>query len=102
LSAAAVAGGVVMTPPEVSTEQRHGAKVPRLHYAVPLEAAAGARAASAMTAWTYVIDGDKRCVGIGVTTVVRASEKDPAAPDAEDLQRLERVFSAVADDVKGS
>ena len=102
VSAAAVAGGVMMTPPEVSMEQRHGAKVPRLHYAVPLEAHAGARVASTMTAWTYVIDGNGRCVGIGVTTVVRASEKDSAAPDSEDLQRLERVFSAVADDVKGS
>lgn len=100
VAAAAIMGGVKMTEPAVSEEVRHGTKVPRLHYAVALEAkGSDTPPASAMSAWTYLADHE-RCVAIGVTTVVKANASKPSEPDPEDLQRLERVYGAIADDAK--
>jgi hypothetical protein len=49
-----------------------------------------------MSSWTYALDG-ATCYGAGVTTIVRARQDDPGAPDPEDLQRLEAVYALVAD-----
>jgi hypothetical protein len=96
LLAAATARGVPMTPPRIVEERHRGASVPRVSYAVRLEAAEGARPASLMSSWTYALDG-ATCYGAGVTTIVRARQDDPGAPDPEDLQRLEAVYALVAD-----
>jgi hypothetical protein len=98
ISTAAIVGGVKMTDPTVHQELRRGINVPRLDYAVPLEATnADAPRASALTAWTYLADLD-RCVAIGVTTVVKGKASQPTEPEPEDLQRFERVFGAIADE----
>jgi hypothetical protein len=97
--AAANARGVEMTPPRLVDESHRGTSVPRVSYAVPLEAAKGERPASLMSSWTYALDGD-RCLAIGVTTIVHASAADPNAPDPEDLQRLEGVYEVAADGVE--
>lgn len=94
--AAASARGVPMTPPRLAFEAHRGTTVPRVSYAVRLEAADGARPASLMSSWTYALDG-ATCFGVGVTTVVRAKQDDPGAPDPEDLQRLEAVYALIAD-----
>lgn len=88
--------GIAMTTPEISMEPHKGETVPRLHYAVPLEASGNAKPASTLSSWGYVIDGD-RCVGVGVTTIVHAKDGSDATPDPEDMQRLERVFGLAID-----
>lgn len=95
---ALVTAGVLATAPMVTDETRHGQKVPRMHYALPLQAQGDNRPASTLSSWTYVLDRDT-CVGIGVTTVVHAKPDDPKQPDPEDMQRLDRVFDTVADGV---
>ena len=99
--AAASSKGIAMTLPQISFEVRRGEKMPRMSYAVPLEPAADARPASTLSLWTYVVDG-ARCVGVGVTTVVRGRVDKPDEPEQEDLDRLERVYDRVADGVGAS
>ncbi len=96
--AAASAKGIDMTPPRLVEEAHRGVTVPRVSYAVALEAAAGVRPASLMSSWTYLLDAP-RCLAIGVSTVVRAKADDPAAPDPDDLSRLEAVYEVLADGV---
>ncbi len=96
--AAAASRGVEMTTPRLIEEAHRAAMVPRVSYAVALEAAAGARPASLMSSWTYALDGT-RCYAIGVTTLVHAKADDARLPDPDDLQRLERVYAVVADGV---
>ena len=88
--------GIAMTTPEISLEPHKGEQIPRLHYAVPLEASGNAKPASTLSSWGYLIDGD-RCVGIGVTTIVHAKDGTDATPDPEDMQRLEHVFGLAID-----
>jgi hypothetical protein len=88
--------GIAATTPEISMEAHKGAQVPRLHYAVPLEATSGAKPASTLSSWGYLVDGD-RCLGIGVTTIVRAKDGTTDVPDPEDMQRLELVFGLAMD-----
>ncbi len=100
ITKAVIAAGVLTTPPTLSDEVRKGERVPRVHYAVPLQANAGARAASTLSSWTYFLVGSlsaRRCVGVGVTTIVRAKADDPQSPDPEDLQRFDHVFATAAD-----
>jgi len=99
IAVAASKGGVAMTSPVVDDDIRKGKHVPRVHYAVPLDVKDGARPASLMSSWTYVLVGD-RCLALGVSAVVRAKIDDAGAPDPEDLHRLERVFSAIAEGVE--
>lgn len=96
LAASLVASGVRSTPPIVDDELRKGVRVPRMHYAVPLEAKGDAPPAATFSWWTYFLDRD-RCVGVGVTTLVRARQGQADAPDPEDLNRLDRVFSLIAE-----
>jgi hypothetical protein len=96
IAKAVSSANVFTSPPTISDERRRGERVPRVHYVAPLDAASGARAAAAITWWTYFLDRD-RCVGVGVTGVVREHPTDPRAPDPEDMHRLERVFSLVLD-----
>jgi hypothetical protein len=70
-----------------------------LHYAVGLVANAGAPPASSMSAWGYFVDG-KRCLALGVTTIVKAKSGTTDKPDPEDLQRMERVFGVAMDGAK--
>lgn len=93
---ALAAKGIESTPPEIAIERRNGEVSPRLHYAVALVASAGAPPASSLSAWGYFIDG-KRCIALGVTTVVRAKSGTTDQPEPEDLQRLERVFGVAMD-----
>ncbi len=94
--AAAKKQGIAMTPPEISLEMRKGVKVPRLHYAVPLDAENGALPASLLTSWGYlVVDG--QCLGLNVTTVVHGKKANPEEPEPEDLVRLDRVFDLAMD-----
>jgi hypothetical protein len=88
--------GIVMTTPEITMEPHKGEPMPRLHYAVPLEANGDAKPASTLSSWGYLVDGD-RCVGIGVTTIVHAKDGTPDTPDPEDMQRLEHVFELAID-----
>jgi hypothetical protein len=80
----------------ISDETRHGEKVPRLHYVVPLQAASGTKGAATISWWTYFVDSD-RCVAVGVTSLVKEKDGDPNSPDPEDMHRMERVFSLVLD-----
>jgi hypothetical protein len=96
--AAASSRGIEMTTPRLIEEAHRGATVPRVSYAVALEAAGGARPASLMSSWTYVLDGAS-CYAVGVTTVVRAKADDAKLPDPGDLERLERVYAVLADGV---
>jgi hypothetical protein len=88
--------GIAMTTPEITLEPHKGEQIPRLHYAVPLEAGEGAKPASTLSSWGYLLDGD-RCVGLGVTTIVHAKDGTTDTPDPEDMQRLEHVFELVID-----
>ena len=88
--------GIAMTTPEITMEPHKGEQVPRLHYAVPLEASGDARPASTLSSWGYLVDGD-RCVGIGVTTIVHAKDGTTDTPEPEDMQRLEQVFEVAID-----
>ncbi len=90
------AAGVFTSPPMISEDTRRGEKVPRLHYVVPLHAAEGVRGAATLSWWTYYLDGS-RCVAVGVTSVVHEKVDDPNTPDPEDMHRMERVFSLVAE-----
>jgi hypothetical protein len=99
LAIALAASGVEATVPRLIEETRRGEKVPRLQYAVPLEEKGAARPASTLSYWAYVVTGG-RCLGISVTTVVHEAQGAPDQPDPEDLQRLERVFSSVAEGAK--
>lgn len=90
------AAGVFTSPPMISEDTRKGEKVPRLHYVVPLQAAAGVRGAATLSWWTYYVDG-ARCIAVGVTSVVHEKSDDPNTPDPEDMHRMERVFSLVAE-----
>lgn len=94
IAKAVSSANVFTSPPTVSEELRKGTRVPRVHYVVPLTAAAGVRGAATITWWTYFLDQD-RCLGVGVTAVVHEKADDPKTPDPEDMQRLERVFSLV-------
>lgn len=93
---ALAAKGIESTTPDVAIERRHGEDSPRLHYAVALVASNGAPPASSLSAWGYFVDGE-RCLGLGVTTIVRAKSGTTDQPDADDLQRLERVFGVAMD-----
>ncbi|MEO7092125.1 MAG: hypothetical protein ABI175_02665 [Polyangiales bacterium] len=88
--------GIAMTSPEITMEPHKGEQMPRLHYAVPLEAAADATPASTLSSWGYLVDGE-RCLGIGVTTIVHAKAGTDDTPDPEDMQRLEHVFGLAID-----
>ncbi len=99
IAVAASKGGIAMTAPTVDDDVRKGKHVPRVHYAVALDAKDAARPASLMSSWTYVLVGD-RCVALGVSAVVRSKVDDTGSPDPEDLHRLERVFSAIAEGVE--
>jgi hypothetical protein len=94
IAKAVSSANVFTSPPTVSEERRRGETVPRVHYVVPLEAAAGVRGAATITWWTYFLD-QNRCIGVGVTAVVREKVDDASNPDPEDMQRLERVFALV-------
>ena len=94
IASAMSAANVFTSPPMISDEPRHGEKVPRLHYVVPLQASGGAKTAATMSWWTYFIDGD-RCLAVGVTSLVKEKDGDPNSPDPEDMNRMERVFSLV-------
>jgi hypothetical protein len=96
--AAATSRGIEMTTPRLIEEAHRGATIPRVSYAVALEAAGGARPASLMSSWTYVLGGGQ-CYAVGVTTVVRAKAGDAKLPDPDDLERLERVYAVLADGV---
>ncbi len=93
---AASKASMVMTSPVIDEEQHRGMVVPHVHYAVGLEAKGDGVPASLMSSWTYVL-ADGRCVALGVTAVVRAKKGDEGAPDPEDLHRLHRVYSVLAD-----
>jgi hypothetical protein len=90
------AAGIFISPPMLSEETRKGERVPRVHYVVPLHAAAGVRGAATMSWWTYFLDGN-RCVAVGVTSLVHEKQGDPNSPDPEDLHRMERIFSLLMD-----
>ncbi|MGZ3420928.1 MAG: hypothetical protein ACXVEF_29505 [Polyangiales bacterium] len=96
VEAALSKGGVLSTRPVVSDEVRGGVRVPRMHYAVPLEANGTSRPASTLSSWTYFLVGT-RCIAVGVTTVVKSKPDDPNHPDPEDLNRLDRVFGEIAE-----
>jgi hypothetical protein len=70
-----------------------------MHYAVPLEAAPGQPPASTFSSWGYLLDGG-RCLGLGVTTIVKGKAGDPEQPDPDDLRRLERVYELMMDGVR--
>lgn len=100
VEAAMAKGGVVSSRPMVSDEVHGGAHVPRMHYAVPLEANGASRPAATMSSWTYFVvarEGAPRCIGVGVTTVVKSKPDDLDHPDPEDLTRLDRVFGEIAE-----
>jgi hypothetical protein len=96
IASAMSAAKVFTSPPMISDEPRHGEKVPRLHYVVPLQAAGGAKGAATISWWTYFLDND-RCIAVGVTSLVKEKDGDSNSPDPEDMHRLERVFSLVMD-----
>jgi hypothetical protein len=100
VEAAMAKGGVVSSRPVVSDEVHAGAHVPRMHYAVPLEANGASRPAATMSSWTYFLvtrEGAARCVAVGVTTVVKSKPDDVDHPDPEDLTRLDRVFGELVE-----
>jgi hypothetical protein len=100
VEAAMTKGGVVSSRPVVSDEVHAGAHVPRMHYAVPLEANGSSRPAATMSSWTYFLvtrEGAPRCIAVGVTTVVKSKPDDLDHPDPEDLTRLDRVFGEIAE-----
>lgn len=97
IATAAIVGGTKMTDPTVREELRHGTKIPRLDYAVPLDPKSpDVPPASLLTSWTYVVDAGG-CIGVQVTTLVQAQPKKPTEPDPEDIQRFDRVFGAIAE-----
>jgi hypothetical protein len=100
IEAALQKGGVLATRPVVSDEVHGGAHVPRMHYAVPLEANGASRPAATMSSWTYFVlsqGAAARCIAVGVTTVVKSKPDDANQPDPEDLTRLDRVFNEIAE-----
>jgi hypothetical protein len=46
--------------------------------------------------WTYAMIGDK-CLGVNVTSVVRADPKTPDQPNLEDISRQQHVVQVVID-----
>lgn len=91
--------GIAFTTPQLTGEMRNGERVPRLDYAVPLQASEGVPPASLLSAWSYFVDRD-RCIGVNATTMVHGKKDAPETPDPDDLQRLERVFDVVAEGTK--
>lgn len=95
IAVVAAKSGITITSPVVDDDVHHGVHVPRVHYAAPLDSKDG-RPASLMSSWTYRL-ADKRCLALGVSTVVRSKLDDTGAPDPDDLHRLDRVFSMLAE-----
>ena len=97
LEAALAHSSVVATPPAIGEERIGSEMRPRVHFAIALDAHEGKPAATLVSSWGYFLDADRACVGVGVSTLVKASARDATRPDDDDLRRLDRVYALIAE-----